>query len=184
MAKSNGRPLSYSRRVPTSAKDAIALLKADHRQVEQLFAEFEKARDKKRKAKLADQICKALKIHTQLEEEIFYPEFLEATDYEEIYHEAKVEHESAKRLIAELEADPSDEYFDARMAVLSNIVEHHVNEEEKLDGMFIKARRAGMDLDEIGERLQARRSELEADLTWLGKAKKLSTSAGTSSDVR
>jgi hypothetical protein len=184
VAKSNGRPLSYSRRVPTSAKDAIALLKADHRQVEQLFAEFEKARDRKRKTQLAEQICKALKIHTQLEEEVFYPEFLEATDYEEIYHEAKVEHESAKRLIAELEADPSDEYFDARMAVLSKIVEHHVNEEEKLDGMFIKGRRAGMDLDEIGERLQARRSELEADRSLLGKAKKLIASAGASLTAR
>jgi len=87
-----------------SPKDAIALLKADHRQVEEWFSEFEKARDSKRKAKLAEQICNALKVHMQIEEEIFYPAFLEATEDEEIHHEAEVEHNGAKRLIADLES--------------------------------------------------------------------------------
>ena len=160
-----------------SPKDAIALLKADHRQVTEWFGEFEKARDSKRKATLARQICNALKVHTQIEEEIFYPAFLEATGYEDIHHEAEVEHNGAKRLIADIEAKPSDEYFDARVAVLSEMIKHHVREEEKTDGMFAKARRSGLDLAEIGERLQARKSELEADTSLLGQAKELFAAA-------
>jgi hypothetical protein len=160
-----------------SPKDAIALLKADHRQVTEWFGEFEKARDSKRKATLARQICNALKVHTQIEEEIFYPAFLEATGYEDIHHEAEVEHNGAKRLIADIEAKPSDEYFDARVAVLSEMIKHHVKEEEKTDGMFAKARRSGLDLVDIGEQLQARKSELEADSSLLGKANELFAAA-------
>lgn len=160
-----------------SPKDAIALLKADHRQVEEWFSEFEKARDSKRKAKLAEQICNALKVHTQIEEEIFYPAFLEATEDEEMHHEAEVEHNGAKRLIADLESKPSDEYFDARVSVLSEMIKHHVKEEEQADGMFAKARKSEMDLAEIGAQLQARKSELEADSSLLGKAKKLFAAA-------
>jgi hypothetical protein len=181
MAKTNGKTQTSSRRGPNSAKDAIALLKADHRQVEEWFAAFEKARDKNRKAQLAAQICDALRVHTQIEEEIFYPAFLEATDYEDIHHEAEVEHEGAKRLIGEIESKPSDEYFGARVAVLSEMIKHHVKEEEKPDGMFAKARKSDMDLAEIGEQLQARKSELEGDRSLLGKAKKLFASAGQSS---
>ena len=179
MAKSNGRPQANSRRVPKngSAKDAIALLKADHRQVEEWFGEFEKARDKKRKTQLAAQICKALKVHTQIEEEIFYPAFLEATEDEDMHHEAEVEHTGAKRLIADIESRTSDEYFDARITVLSEMIKHHVKEEEQPDGMFAKARRSEMDLEEIGAQLQARKSELESDSSLLGKTKKLFASA-------
>jgi hemerythrin superfamily protein len=160
-----------------SPKDAIALLKADHQQVTEWFGEFEKVRDSKRKATLARQICNALKVHTQIEEEIFYPAFLEATGYEDIHHEAEVEHAGAKRLIADIEAKPTDEYFDARVAVLSEMIKHHVKEEEKTDGMFAKARRSGMDLAEIGEQLQARKNELEADSSLLDKAKQLFAAA-------
>ena len=95
------------------AQDAIALLKADHRQVEEWFEQFEKARDSDRKQKLATQICNALKVHTTIEEEIFYPAFLEATDDKDMHHEAEIEHEGAKNLIAQIEeSSPDDEYFD------------------------------------------------------------------------
>src|SRR4051812_39770861 len=112
------------------SQDAIALLKADHREVEQMFSQFEKARDDNRKQTLATNICKALKIHTTIEEEIFYPAFLEATDDRDLHHEAEVEHNGAKKLIAEIEASgPEDDYFDAKVKVLSEMIKHHVKEE-------------------------------------------------------
>lgn len=179
MAKTNQAARSTSSRRPKNGapKDAIALLKADHRQVETWFSEFEKAKDDKRKVTLAKQICNALKVHTQIEEEIFYPAFLEATDDEDTHHEAEVEHNGAKKLIADIEAGPSDEYFDARVTVLSEMIKHHVKEEEQPDGMFAKARKSEMDLAEIGSRLQARKSELEADSSLVGKARKLFAAA-------
>ena len=94
--------------------DAIALLKADHRQVSEWFEQFEKARDDNRKQTLATKICNALKIHTTIEEEIFYPAFIEATEDKDLHHEAIVEHNGAKKLIAEIEAiGPDDDYYDA-----------------------------------------------------------------------
>ena len=147
----------------TKGKDAIALLKADHRQVTKWFGEIKKARTTERKAKLAGQICNALKAHTTIEEEIFYPAFLEATAETEIHHEAEVEHAGAKRMIGEIEAmRPEDEYFDAKVMVLSEMIKHHVKEEEKPGGMFAKARRSRMDLDMVGQRLKARKDELQA----------------------
>jgi hemerythrin superfamily protein len=168
MAKSNGKPQSTSGRASKkgSPKDAIALLKADHRQVEEWFAEFEKSKDRKRKSTLAKQICNALKVHTQIEEEIFYPAFLEATEDEDMHHEAEVEHTGAKRLIADIETK-LDEYFDARVTVLSEMIKHHVKEEEQPDGMFAKARKSEMDLVELAEEMQARKKELEADSSLL-----------------
>jgi len=146
------------------AQDAIALLKADHRQVEEWFEQFEKARDSDRKQKLATQICNALKVHTTIEEEIFYPAFLEATDDTDLHHEAVVEHNGAKKLIAEIEgSSPDDDYFDAKVTVLSEMIKHHVKEEEQRDGLFSKARDSDMDLDALGEQLAARKAELEGD---------------------
>jgi hemerythrin superfamily protein len=145
----------------TAPQDAIALLKADHRQVESWFEQFESTRSDDKKKVLAQQVCQALTVHTQIEEEIFYPAFLEATEEEDIHHEAEVEHEGAKRLIAEIEASgPRDDYYDAKMKVLSEMIKHHVNEEEKRDGMFVKARQSDMDLEMLGEQLAARKSEL------------------------
>lgn len=142
--------------------DAITLLKADHRQVEDWFGQFEKARDDERKQELATQICTALKIHTMIEEEIFYPAFLDATDETDIHHEAEVEHDGAKRLIAEIEQiTPEDEYFEPKVSVLSEMIKHHVKEEEGPGGMFSKARDSDMDLDELGRQLAARKAELE-----------------------
>jgi len=145
------------------SQDAIALLKADHREVEDLFEQFEKARNDDRKQLLATQICQALKIHTMIEEEIFYPAFLEATDDLDIHHEAEVEHEGAKKLIAEIEAaSPEDEYFEAKVTVLSEMIKHHVKEEEKPGGMFSGARDSDMDLVALGERMASRKAELES----------------------
>ena len=148
-------------RSTTGREDAIALLKADHREVEGYFSEFEKSRSEERKEDLAQKICNALNVHAQIEEEIFYPAFLEATEEEDLHNEAHVEHEGAKRLIADIEASNSeDEYFDARVTVLSEMVKHHVKEEEKRDGMFAKARQSDMDLEALGEQLAARKAEL------------------------
>jgi len=158
-------------------KDAIAVLKADHRQVEEWFSEFEKSTDSKRKVALAKQICAALTVHAQIEEEIFYPAFLQATGDEDMHHEAAVEHTGAKRLIADIESNPSDEYFDARVTVLSEMIKHHVKEEEQRDGMFAKARKSDMDLVGLGAQLEIRKSELEADGTVLGRTKKFFAAA-------
>src|SRR5262245_52740660 len=144
------------------SQDAIALLKADHREVEKLFEQFQKARDADRKQDLATRICKALEVHTTIEEEIFYPAFLEATDEKDLHHEAEVEHNGAKRLIAEIEeSSPDDDYFDAKVTVLSEMIKHHVKEEEQPGGMFAKSRDSDMDLDALGEQLAARKAELE-----------------------
>jgi hemerythrin superfamily protein len=150
------------------SQDAIELLKADHRQVEGWFAEFQKARTDSRKADLANKICTALKVHTSIEEEIFYPAFMEATGNEDMHHEAIVEHAGAKKLIAEIEASsPEDDYYDAKVTVLSEMIKHHLKEEEQRDGMFAEARKSEMDLDALGQQLAARKQELMAEM---GKA--------------
>jgi hemerythrin superfamily protein len=157
------KPAKRSARVTGSRtpQDAIALLKADHRQVEQWFEEFESSRSDSKKNQLAQQICQALTVHTSIEEEIFYPAFLEATEEEDIHHEAEVEHEGAKKLIAQIESsDADDDYFDAKVKVLSEMIKHHVNEEEKRDGMFAQARRSDMDQEALGEQLAARKAQL------------------------
>jgi hemerythrin superfamily protein len=142
--------------------DAVSVLKADHRQVEAWFSQFEEARNEERKQNLATRICNALKVHTQIEEEIFYPAFLEQAKEEDIHHEAIVEHDGAKKLIADIEAaSPADDYYDAKVTVLSEMIKHHVKEEEQPGGMFAKARQSGMDLKALGERLTARKKELE-----------------------
>ena len=149
------------KRKPNSA-DAIALLKADHRQVAKWFAEFDKARNGGRKEKLAAQICDALRVHTKIEEEIFYPAFIAATGDKDLHHEAEVEHAGAKNLIGQIEgSDAGDDYFEAKVTVLSEMIKHHVKEEEQPGGMFAKARKSGMDLAALGRRLKIRKLELE-----------------------
>jgi hemerythrin superfamily protein len=162
------------RPVTASRTDAISLLKADHRRVEELFERFEKARTEDRKQSLATEICTALRVHSQIEEEIFYPAFFETTQEEDLHHEAVIEHDGAKKLIAEIESSgPGDEYFDARVTVLSEMIKHHVREEEQRDGMFSKARESGMDLAELGKQLAARKSQLENEPGLLKGAKQL-----------
>jgi hemerythrin superfamily protein len=147
----------------TKPKDAVALLKADHRTVEELFEKYEKASGAGRKQTLAEQICMELSVHAQIEEEIFYPA-CEGKVEEDLLKEAYVEHDGAKLLIAEIEAgEPSDEFYDAKVKVLSEQIEHHVKEEEqRLTGMFAQARKAGLDMDALGEQLAARKAELIA----------------------
>jgi hemerythrin superfamily protein len=141
--------------------DAITLLKADHREVERWFGEFERTKSDERKGELAEQICQALRAHTTIEEELFYPAFLEATDETDIHHEAEIEHEGAKHLIEEIEsAGPEDDHFEARVTVLQEMIRHHVNEEEKRGGMFSKAQSSSMDLQELGRELKERKLEL------------------------
>ena len=163
-AKSAGGKQSPGRRRAAKQQDAVDVLKADHGQVKEWFEQFESTRSDKRKQLLASQICQALKVHTQIEAEIFYPAFLAATDDEDVHHEAEIEHEGAKRLIADIEASgPDDDYYDARVTVLAEMIKHHVNEEEKRDGMFSKARKADMDLVGLGQQLEARKSELMSE---------------------
>jgi hemerythrin superfamily protein len=145
----------------TKQQDAIALLKADHRAVEELFAKFEKASGDGRKQSLAEEICLELSVHAQVEEEIFYPA-CEGKVEEDLLKESYVEHDGAKLLIAEIiEGGPSDEFYDAKVKVLQEEIEHHVQEEEKrMDGLFAQARKAGLDMDALGEQLAARKQEL------------------------
>lgn len=143
--------------------DAIALLKADHRKVEELFEKFEAASRDGSKERIAKQICLELTVHAQIEEEIFYPACKGAVE-QDLIDEASVEHDGAKVLIAEIEAGgPDEHYYDAKVKVLSEQIEHHVEEEEKrMEGMFSQARHAGIDMDALGEQLRARKEELVA----------------------
>lgn len=149
----------------TSKMDAIALLKADHRKVEDLFDKFENAKDAQKKKALATEICTELTVHAMIEEEIFYPACREAVE-DDLRTESYVEHDGAKILIAELAAsDPENEFYDAKMTVLSEQIKHHVKEEEKPgEGFFAQARDGGVDMDALGEQLAARKAELLADI--------------------
>ena len=142
-------------------QDAIALLKADHDEVQQLFKDFENASGEGRKEKLARKICRELTIHAMIEEEIFYPACEGKVD-EDLLKEGYVEHDAAKLMIAEIEAgEPSDEFYDSKVKVLSEEVDHHIQEEEKrMDGLFSQARKAGLDMDALGDQLAARKAEL------------------------
>jgi Hemerythrin HHE cation binding domain. len=148
----------------TKQQDAIALLKEDHRTVEELFDQFEKASGDGRKQKLAEQVCMELSIHAKIEEEIFYPA-CDGKVEEDLLKEAYVEHDGAKVLIAQIMAGgPDDEFYDAKVTVLQEQIEHHVEEEEKrMEGLFSQARKAGLDMDALGLELAARKRELKDD---------------------
>jgi len=152
--------------MPSQKKmDAIALLKQDHRKVEDLFEQFEKAREEGRKEKLVKQICTELSIHTMIEEEIFYPACAAQVKDENLLDESYVEHDGAKVLVAELiKSDPGNEFYDAKVSVLSEMIKHHVKEEEKRgEGLFAEAKKAGLDMEALGERLMQRKQELMAE---------------------
>lgn len=140
--------------------DAIALLKADHRKVAELFEKFESASGSSRQA-IAEKICNELKVHTMIEEEIFYPA-LKGRIEDVTHNEAYVEHDGAKVLINDIMAgDPDDEFFDAKVKVLSEEIKHHVREEEQPnEGMFAQAREAGVDLVALRDEMMARKQEL------------------------
>jgi hemerythrin superfamily protein len=156
------RAVSADKSRKAKTPDAVALLKADHKQVKEWFEDFENTKSSKRKLRLATDICKALTVHTQIEEEIFYPAFLAATRDKDIHHEALIEHGGAKDLIAKIEAsDPSDDYYDSKVHVLSEMIKHHVKEEEQKDGMFDEAKQSKkLDLAALGAQMFARKQEL------------------------
>lgn len=142
-------------------KDAIALLKADHTAVSQMFADYEGTRSIPKKKALVAEICTALSVHAQIEEEIFYPAVKAALKDKLLVPEATVEHTSVKDLIAQLEgAEPDGEMYDAKVKVLSEYVKHHVKEEQA--EMFTKAKTSSLDLVELGARMTARKDELLA----------------------
>ncbi len=151
-----------SRTEVKSLNDAIALLTEDHKEVKKLFKAFEKlvgSEDVEKKKDVVEQICLALTVHTEIEEEIFYPAARAGIDDDDLINEAEVEHASAKDLIMQLQAmAPSDEMFDAKVTVLGEYIDHHVQEEES--EMFIKVKKAKMDLIDLGEQMFARKAEL------------------------
>ena len=144
--------------------DAIALLKADHRKVEDLFEKFEKAKSDSVKKSLVQEICTELSAHTAIEEEIFYPACTGKID-EDLLKEAYVEHDGAKVMIAELlQSELGDDFYDAKVKVLSEEIKHHVKEEEaRSEGMFAQARDVGLDMDALGEEMAARKEALLAE---------------------
>lgn len=144
-----------------ATKDAIALLRADHKEVSDLFADYEKTRSNAKKKALVAKICSELSVHTQIEEEIFYPAIKTALKDKLLVPEATIEHGGIKDLIAQLEgAEPDGEMYDAKVKVLSEYVEHHVKEEQT--GMFQKAKTTSLDLVELGARMAARKADLLA----------------------
>lgn len=157
--------------------DAVTLLKEDHRKVEDLFKQFEEAKGDGRKRKIAEQIAAELIVHTQIEEEIFYPACegkVEEADIKEAY----VEHDAAKVLIAEIIAGgPDDDYYESKVHVLQEEIEHHVKDEERwLTGVFSQAKRHGVDMDKLGDELADRKAELMGGIEKNGLPKiKLST---------
>ena len=164
--KTTARKQAASSRRPSSrrAPDAIALLKADHQAVQKLFDQFEKTRSADRKSAIADQICRELTIHTQIEEEILYPAARGVLREEDLIDEATVEHQGAKDLIQQIEGGkPGDDLFDAKVKVLGEYIKHHVKEEHT--EMFPKVRKTKLDLRELGMRLAFRKGELRKQMS-------------------
>ncbi len=144
--------------------DAIALLKADHRKVNGLFKQYEKSKNEGVKGKLAEEICLELSVHTTIEEELFYPAVKEPVEAD-MYDEAYVEHDGAKVLIAELlKGSVSDEFYDAKVTVLSEMIKHHVKEEEQPGGLFAQARKGDIDFVALGKAMKSRKQDLLAKM--------------------
>ncbi|UAL09228.1 hemerythrin domain-containing protein [Caulobacter segnis] len=167
-AKTKSAKPRRTRRTARRDPLAITLLKKDHREVEGMFDEYEQLESDAEKQALFNKIALALKVHTQIEEEILYPEERGEVD-DDLLDEAYVEHDGAKKLIAEIEAmKPSEEFYDAKVKVLSEYIKHHVKEEEQPGGLFSQAKKGDEDLEAMGERLKARKEELMTKMA--GKA--------------
>ncbi|MCE7798172.1 hemerythrin domain-containing protein [Sphingobium sufflavum] len=159
--KTGSKTTRKTARAAAKPADAIKLLKDDHKEVKTWFTQYEKLEDDAEKQELANKICLALTVHTQIEEEIFYPAAREGIDDDDLLDEAEVEHASAKQLIAEIQAmQAGDPLYDAKVTVLGEYVNHHVEEEEK--EMFPECRDSDLDLKALGEQLAARKAELMA----------------------
>lgn len=148
-----------SSRAMAKPEDAIKLLKTDHAEVRKMFDEFDKTDDDNKKEQLAREVCRALTIHAQIEEELFYPAAREGNVDDDLLDEAKVEHASVKELISQIEdMSVGDDLFDATVTVLGEYVKHHVQEEETQ--LFPECRESDMDLKSLGEALADRKAEL------------------------
>jgi hypothetical protein len=154
--------------VKSAAKthDAIALLKEDHKKVTKLFKEFAKIKDKAddaQKESLVRQICMELTVHAQIEEEIFYPAVRKAVEEQDLMNEAAVEHATAKDMVQQLQSmEVSDMLYDAKVTVLGEYVEHHVQEEQ--DQMFKKAKKAKLDMEKLGKKMATRKRALMKEM--------------------
>ncbi len=150
------------------APDALSLLRADHKAAQEMFQDYatlcaDDEPDSTAKQDLADRICAELSVHAQIEEEIFYPALRQLLDEEVLLDEAEVEHASTRELIAQLrEMEVDDDLFDAKVTVLGEYINHHIDEEQ--GELFVEAQRAKVDLQDLGQQLRARRQELRADL--------------------
>jgi len=169
--KSSGHAAKKTRRTRrTGRRDpmAVKLLKTDHREVEDMLDEYEQLEADAEKLALFKKIAVALKVHTMIEEEIFYPAARGEVE-DDLLDEALVEHDGAKKMIAEIEKmKPADELYDAKVKVLGEYVKHHIKEEEQPGGIMAQAKRGEEDLDAMGERLKTRKQEL---MTKMGGAK-------------
>ena len=171
-AKKAAAKKATRRRATPREPDAVTLLTQDHREVKALFQEYQELVDHdaadEDKHPIAQQICLMLTVHAQIEEEIFYPAANESIKEADLVDEATVEHASAKDLISQIESsDPSDELFDAKVKVLGEYIDHHVKEEE--GEIFPQARKAKLDLKDLGDQLQQRKQALMQELG-LGEA--------------
>lgn len=151
--------LARKKTVVPKPQNAIALLRADHKRVSDLFDQYEKARSSEKKRTIVDQICTELGVHAQIEEDIFYRAVKQALKDQELVPEALIEHAIVKSLIAQVEGvKPEGEMFDATIKVLSEYVKHHVKEEQ--NELFPKAGKTKLDMNELGAQLTARKEEL------------------------
>ena len=160
------RSQSQSRMKETEAAspNAFELLEQDHREVEEWFDQYDELKeDDNRKGKLAEKICLALKVHAQIEEEIFYPQARDATNDNDLIDEAVVEHATVKNLIGEIEAmEVGEELYDAKMRVLGEMVKHHIREEE--EELFPELEAAQMDLGAVGKEIAERKEALMSEM--------------------
>ena len=164
--RKSSRSQAANRKKEQQQVNAFDLLEQDHREVEEWFDEFDELKDsdKKRRAELAEKICLALKVHAEIEEEIFYPRAREATKDDDLIDEAIVEHATVKNLISEIEGmEVGEELFDAKVRVLGEMVKRHIREEE--EELFPELQSAKMDLDEVGKELAERKEELMSEMS-------------------
>jgi len=155
-------PAKTARASTSSGQDAIALLRADHKKVSELYAQYESTRSPAKKKALVATICLELSVHARVEEEIFYPAVKAALKDKEMIPEAQVEHASLKELIAQVkDREPDGEMFDAKIKVMSEYTKHHVKEEQ--NEIFPAAKKTRLDMLDLGARIAARKEELMAN---------------------
>ncbi|MEO6186702.1 MAG: hemerythrin domain-containing protein [Steroidobacteraceae bacterium] len=146
---------------PASPEDAISLLRADHRQVAGWFQQYGRARSRGRKQELVRKICRALTVHMAIKEDIFYPAFLDATGNTVMYREAGVDDMVAADVIEAIEASDPEDYFDAKISVLAEMMRRHVEAQESPGGMLSAATNSEMDLERLGDQMLARKKQLQ-----------------------